>query len=94
MRSGFSSVVDLAAPAVELDRPHLDAGEDSVGILDIEIILVLPSFSRIGTWWTCSPNEPVSCFWKKHFLARPCGQRTRLIGRRALSAASRGAIAA
>ena len=31
--------VDMAAPAVEFDRPHLDAGEDAAGVLDIEIIL-------------------------------------------------------
>src|SRR3546814_10800729 len=32
--------VDMAAPAMKLDRPHLDAGEQTVGGIDIEIILV------------------------------------------------------
>src|SRR3546814_14311530 len=30
----------MAVPAVEFDRPHLDAGENAVRVLDIEIILV------------------------------------------------------
>src|SRR3546814_19129344 len=30
----------MAVPAVEFDRPHLHAGEDAIGVLDIEIILV------------------------------------------------------
>src|SRR3546814_18023812 len=30
----------MAAPAMKLDRPHLDAGEQTVGGIDIEIILV------------------------------------------------------
>src|SRR3546814_7681355 len=36
---GLFDRVDVAAPAVEFDRAHLDAGEDAVRILDIEIIL-------------------------------------------------------
>ena len=36
---GIFELVDPAAPAVELDRPHLHAGEDPARILDIEIVL-------------------------------------------------------
>jgi hypothetical protein len=43
---------------------------------------------------TSGPKLPASCFWKKHFLARPCGQRTRLIGRLAASTSSSSATAA
>src|SRR3546814_18702215 len=32
----------MAVPAVEFDRSHLDAGEDAIGVLDIEIVLVPP----------------------------------------------------
>ena len=40
-----------------------------------------------------APNEPLSCFWKKHFFARPCGQRTRLTGRPAAHGSISGATA-
>ena len=38
---GMLELADLAAPAVELDRPHLHAGEDPARVLDVEIILDL-----------------------------------------------------
>src|SRR3546814_3976717 len=32
----------MAVPAVEFDRAHLHAGENAIGVLDIEIVLVPP----------------------------------------------------
>src|SRR5688572_12757098 len=38
---GLLDIVDLAAPAVELDRSHLDAGQQAGEVVDVEIILLL-----------------------------------------------------
>ena len=39
---GLLDIGDLRSPAVQLDRAHLDAGEQALGIVDIEIGLVMP----------------------------------------------------
>src|SRR5256885_4388232 len=36
---GTFDLVDLASPAVELDRPHLDAGKQPLDVADVEIVL-------------------------------------------------------
>ena len=36
---GIFDLVDLAAPAVEFDRPHLDAGEQALDVVEVEIVL-------------------------------------------------------
>src|SRR3569623_1227787 len=38
---GLFDVGDRRSPAMELDRPHLDAGQQAVGIVDIEIRLLV-----------------------------------------------------
>ena len=60
--------------------------------VDVEIILRRARPSRgSGRGGHAGRSVPASCFWKKHFLARPCGQRTRLIGRFAVHAHHRRA---
>src|SRR6185369_14240341 len=39
---GIFDLVDLAAPAVELDRPHLDAGEEPADVVEEEIVFGVP----------------------------------------------------
>src|SRR3546814_9290498 len=39
---GLFEGFDMAVPAVEFDRAHLHAGENAIGVLDIEIVLVPP----------------------------------------------------
>ena len=36
---GIFDLVDLAAPAVELDRAHLHAGEQALDVVEVEIVL-------------------------------------------------------
>ena len=38
---GAFDLVDLAAPAVELDRPHLHAGEQAPDVVEVEVVLGL-----------------------------------------------------
>ncbi len=39
---GGLDILDPAAPAVELDRPHLHAIEDALGIVEPQIVLAVP----------------------------------------------------
>ena len=36
---GIFDLVDLASPAVEFDRAHLDAGEQALDVVEVEIVL-------------------------------------------------------
>ena len=79
---GIFDLVDLAAPAVELDRPHLHAGEQALDVVEVEIVLDrLRRSPRSGYASRAGRTCPCRASGKN---IRRCGRRAADQGHRAI----------
>ena len=91
---GIFDLLDPAAPAVEFDRAHLDAGEQALDVVEIEIVLGVAVLLLDRDVLDVRAEGPGVMLLEEALPARPWGQRIRVIGRFAASTMISGSIAA